>query len=168
MTVMELGALGEFLGVFALVATLIYLSIQVRHARDESETAVLEARTTGTRELSMGVATSDGLSAALAKAFESVGQTTPFETELTSRGLDTQEAHRVWRFFFSQWRLQLTQYMTTTGVQHSALDPALRAVYTTGVGRLFWDNFAVRTPIAFTDHVNQLIAEADEQQETLQ
>ena len=73
MTVMELGALGEFLGVFALVATLIYLSIQVRYARDESEKAVLEARTTGTRELSMGVATSDGLSAALAKAFESVG-----------------------------------------------------------------------------------------------
>ena len=43
MTVMELGALGEFLGVFALVATLIYLSIQVRHARSESEKAVLEA-----------------------------------------------------------------------------------------------------------------------------
>ena len=43
MTVMELGALGEFLGVFALVATLIYLSIQVRYARSESEKAVPEA-----------------------------------------------------------------------------------------------------------------------------
>ena len=33
MSIMELGALGEFFGVFALVATLIYLSIQVRQAR---------------------------------------------------------------------------------------------------------------------------------------
>jgi len=41
MTIMELGALGEFLGVFALVATLIYLAIQVRHARNESEKVVL-------------------------------------------------------------------------------------------------------------------------------
>ena len=68
MSIMELGALGEFLGVFALVATLIYLSVQVRHARNESANAVIQARTTGTRELSMGIATSDGLSAALTKA----------------------------------------------------------------------------------------------------
>lgn len=53
MTIVELGALGEFLGVFALVATLIYLSIQVRYARDESEKAVLEARNSGIRELSL-------------------------------------------------------------------------------------------------------------------
>ena len=86
MTVMELGALGEFLGVFALVATLIYLSIQVRHARGESEKAVLEARTTGMRELALSVATSDGLSAALVKAQEAVeGTPSPFEVALISR-----------------------------------------------------------------------------------
>ncbi len=117
----------------------------------------------------MGIATSDGLSAALVKAFESVGGTTPFETELTSRGLSDQEAHRVWRVFFSQWRLHLTQYETTKGVQHGALDPALRAVYTTGLGRLYWDSMGARmTSPAFNDHVNQLIAEADQQQETQQ
>ncbi len=33
MSIMELGALGEFLGVFALVATLIYLAIQVRQSK---------------------------------------------------------------------------------------------------------------------------------------
>ncbi len=61
MSIMELGALGEFFGVFALVATLIYLSIQVRQARNESANAVVEARATGIRELHMGVATSHGL-----------------------------------------------------------------------------------------------------------
>ena len=64
MSITELGALGEFFGVFALVATLIYLSIQVRHAKNESANALHEARATGIRELHMGVATSDGLAAA--------------------------------------------------------------------------------------------------------
>ena len=30
MTIMELGALGEFVGAFAVVATLIYLAVQIR------------------------------------------------------------------------------------------------------------------------------------------
>ena len=32
MGIMELGALGEFVGAFAVVATLIYLTVQVRHS----------------------------------------------------------------------------------------------------------------------------------------
>ena len=63
MSIMELGALVEFFGVFALVANLIYLSIQVRQARNESASAVVEARKTDIIELHMGVAASDGPSA---------------------------------------------------------------------------------------------------------
>ena len=37
MSIMELGALGEFFGVFALVATLIYLSMQVRKSKRAME-----------------------------------------------------------------------------------------------------------------------------------
>ena len=33
-TIQILGNLGEFVGAFAVVATLIYLTIQVRHSRD--------------------------------------------------------------------------------------------------------------------------------------
>ena len=33
MTIMELGALGEFVGAFAVVATLAYLAVQVRHSK---------------------------------------------------------------------------------------------------------------------------------------
>ena len=93
MSIMELGALGEFLGVFALVATLIYLSVQVRYARSESEKAALEARTAGTIELSLSRAASEGLTAAVVKAEEAVGTAPrPFEAELISRGLE-----RAWR-----------------------------------------------------------------------
>ena len=83
MSILELGALGEFLGVFALLATLIYVAIQVRQARHESEKAVLQARYTRVRELSLSVAASQGLSAALVKAEEAVGEAPrAFEAEL--------------------------------------------------------------------------------------
>ena len=43
MDIMELGALGEFIGAIAVVVTLVYLALQVRHGR--------EALTANTREL---------------------------------------------------------------------------------------------------------------------
>ena len=162
MSIMELGALGEFLGVFALVATLIYLAIQVRHARSESEKAVLEARTTGLRELNVNAAVSEGLSAALVKAEESIGAAPrPFDAELISHGLDRQEAHRVNMWYMANWRHDLTQYETAKREQRSNQDSRLRAIYTRGVGRLFWDNFARQWSSPFTEHVNQLSAEVD-------
>ncbi len=110
MSIMELGALGEFFGVFALVATLIYLSIQVRHAKNESANALHEARATGIRELHMGVATSDSLAAAMTKAMEATETPMhPFVAALIERGLDRQEAQRVREYFFSQWFLHNSQ-----------------------------------------------------------
>ena len=169
MTIMELGALGEFFGVFALVATLIYLSIQVRQARNESANAVVEARATGIRELHMGVATSDGLGAAMTKAMEATETRSiqPFVAALIERGLDHQEAQRVWRFLFAQWFYHMAQYQTTKGEQRRALDPAFLVVYGSGLGRLFWDNFSPvgRVPVrgTFADHVNHLIGEVDQE-----
>ena len=169
MSIMELGTLGEFFGVFALVATLIYLSIQVRQARNESANVLHEARAAGIRELHMGVATSDGLAAAMTKAMEATGgYIQPFNAALIERGLDYQEAHRVWRFFFAQWFYHLAQYQASSGEQRHALDSAFRSVYTSGLGRLFWDNFSpagrpVPVSSTFADHVNRLIREVDQE-----
>jgi hypothetical protein len=164
MSIMELGALGEFLGVFALVATLIYLSVQVRYARSESEKAVLEARTTGIRELSLNLAASEGLTAALVKAEEAIGAApSPFVAELISHGLARDEARRIGSWFLAAWRLDRTQYETANQAQQIDQDDRLRAIYSRGVGRLFWDNFATRRSIPFIAHVNQLLAEADQE-----
>jgi len=167
MSIMELGALGEFLGVFALVATLIYLAVQVRQARSESEKAVLEARTTGIRELNLTMAASDGLVAALVKAEEALGAApNRFEAELVSHGLGREEAHRIAAWYLATWRLDRTQYETANQEQRLDQYDRLRAIYSRGVGRLFWDNFgrrAVRARSPFTEHVNQLLAEADQE-----
>jgi len=46
MSIMELGALGEFVGAFAVVATLVYLAVQIRHnaASTQSSTEVEASR----------------------------------------------------------------------------------------------------------------------------
>ena len=66
---------------------MIYLSIQVRHAKNESANALHEARATGIRELHMGVATSDGLAGAMTKAMEATGSyVQPFNAALIEHG----------------------------------------------------------------------------------
>jgi len=44
MNIMELGALGEFIGAFAVVVTLGYLAVQVRHSKSALETNSQETR----------------------------------------------------------------------------------------------------------------------------
>ena len=44
MTISELGSLGEFVSGFAVLATLIYLSIQVRQAKREAVIAQVQSR----------------------------------------------------------------------------------------------------------------------------
>jgi hypothetical protein len=165
MSIIELGALGEFFGVFALLATLIYVAIQVRQARHESERAVLQASYTGVRELSLSVAASQGLSAALVKAEEAVGEAPrAFEAELIARGLDRQEAYRVYWWYLAQWRHDKAQYESGNQEQQTDQVGRLRAVYSSGVGRLFWDDFARFQNDLFSQHVNQLIAEPEAKQ----
>jgi hypothetical protein len=79
MTIMELGALGEFLGSIAVLVTLVYLSVQIRqntHAMDESKRLAL-AQTYQMR--------SDALQMMLVRAADSehIG---PIITKLTNIG----------------------------------------------------------------------------------
>jgi len=46
-----LGAIGELIGATAVLVTLIYLALQVRHARDDLRRSIQQSRTTAFREL---------------------------------------------------------------------------------------------------------------------
>ncbi len=93
MSIMELGALGEFLAAFAVLITLVYLTIQVRYTREESARAVLQSRAELAIGTQMSSAASDGLSAAYARAAEAIGETpTGFTAELMKRGVSREDA----------------------------------------------------------------------------
>lgn len=45
MTIVELGAFGEFVGSIAVVVSLVYLAVQIRHAGRQTKAASIQART---------------------------------------------------------------------------------------------------------------------------
>ncbi len=167
MSIMELGALGEFVAAVAVLITLIYLTFQVRHTREESTRAVLQSRA----ELSVGTlmssAASDGLSAAYARAAEAVGETpTGFVAELMQRGVSREDAMRLVKAEQANWRRNATSFRLEGRGEN---DNMLRSVYSSGLSRLFWDHFVRDTGGSpdmrlFVEHVNQLLAKAEAQQ----
>ena len=165
MSIMELGALGEFLAAFAVLITLVYLTIQVRYTREESARAVLQSRAELAIGTQMSSAASDGLSAAYARAAEAIGETpTGFTAELMKRGVSREDAMRLRRAQIATWRRNATIFLVEGP---GANDVMLERQYSSGLNRLFWDHFVQDSGTSdtqFIAHVNQLLAEAEAQQ----
>ncbi|MCZ6895592.1 MAG: hypothetical protein O7H40_16315 [Gammaproteobacteria bacterium] len=166
MSIVELGALGEFFGVFALVATLIYLAIQVRGAKEQSEQVVAQARASATTVAMTALATSNELSAAFCKANDILGVSYgQLDAELISRGIDAQDALRLDVWWTARFASDHTEFEGITNKAKN--DTRLVATYGTRLGRLFWDvgprQWFEGSHSPFGDHVNRLLAEADKQ-----
>ncbi len=74
MSIMELGALGEFVAALAVLITLIFLTVQVRYARQESARALMQSRTENGTHIGMGIATSESLAAAHTRVSEALSE----------------------------------------------------------------------------------------------
>ena len=72
MTITDLGSMGEFVSAIAILVTLIYLTIQVRHTRRETAASLLQQRTVAVREMYLAIATSETLSDAMSKAEDAI------------------------------------------------------------------------------------------------
>ena len=162
MSIEELGALGEFLGLFAIIATLIYLSLQVRLTREDSGKAALEARSAAWRDMVMQTVSDNDLTETLLKA-QAAYQEEPstFERELMELGLVHAEANKVFRWMYAQWRMNQVWFQTHSPDQRDDLDATLLATYSSGLGRGFWNHFGGRFggrgKTAFAAHVDGLI-----------
>ncbi len=82
MGIVELGALGEFVGSIAVLATLIYLTFQVREARAESRASLLQHRSDAARNLWISEASNPQLVAALVKGDRALGAEPPMGAAL--------------------------------------------------------------------------------------
>ena len=103
----EVGAIGQVLGSIAVFVTLIYLSIQTRHARSEARRAVSQSNIDGTLQLLMTAATDVQLSSALVKAdLAADAQPRAFVATLMKQGLSQEEAARVDTYYWAQWALR--------------------------------------------------------------
>ena len=160
MSIMELGALGEFVAALAVLVTLVYLTIQIRHTRKESGRAVLQSRAEMAIGTQMSSAASDGLSAAYARAAEAIGEVpVGFTAELMKRGVSREDAMRLRRAQIATWRRNATIFLVEGP---GANDVMLQRQYSSGLNRLFWDHFDSGTSDnQFVAYVNQLLADSD-------
>ena len=117
MTVMELGALGEFVGAIAVVATLVYLAVQIRQntrAMEETKRLALaqtyQMRADALASMLTQAATSDQLGSIIVKLVEAgypedlsvFDQLTPTELGLFRQWQIAQQTH--WDNLFYQYQ----------------------------------------------------------------
>jgi len=90
-----IAAIGQVLGSLAVFITLVYLSVQVRHARGEVRRSVTQSRAEGARELAMNHANNQRLTSTFLKANARLGgPVNPFVTTLMEQsGLTAEEAN---------------------------------------------------------------------------
>ena len=142
MSIMELGALGEFVAALAVLITLIFLTLQVRQARQETARALMQSRTENGTHIGMGIAASESLAGALTRVSEALSeQPSKFADELIQRGVDRTDALRVDRWCMVMWRQHLTTFELSDELGRAQAADIWRNSYSTGTQRLFWDSF---------------------------
>jgi hypothetical protein len=138
-------AIGQLLGSAAVLITLIYLAIQVRHARREVRRSVSESRAAAQRELSLNSANNRELCRIRARANEALGfQPSTFSAALMDRtGLTWEEAYALFFEENAWWsfRTQVIPYIDelSTG-ERREFERVIRTQYGhTPIGRLWYD-----------------------------
>jgi hypothetical protein len=116
MTITDLGSIGEFVSAIAILVTLIYLTIQVRHTQRETAASLLQQRTVAVREMYLAIATSETLSDAMSKAEDAVADgPTGFDATLIEQGgLTRREAYQVSRWYRAMNRVWAGQHQVVT------------------------------------------------------
>ncbi len=127
MTITELGALGEFVGAFAVVATLAYLAIQVRQNTGMMRAQIYQARSDAGQRYQLFVAGSEEMSEILERISDDqrldpakLGTLTPVERRRL-RFLQTAHQQRLGNVFFQYQNGLLDEDFWT------ALKPTIRS-----------------------------------------
>jgi len=146
MTIAELGSIGEFLGSIAVLATLVYLAIQVRHARSEARRTAQVVRNQGVRESWINRAQNPELLDAMIKAEQSLGAVfleQPFVRDLVEQGgLSYREAYLVLCDQIIQWQNWVATVENLEDHSPAAIqrmNAAMKTFYKTGYARHFWE-----------------------------
>lgn len=141
-----LGSYGEFIGSLAILVTLVYLSIQVRQARVQTQVNDRQTREFAIRDFQLNLAGSDGLATALARAREAVGEEMGrgFVQKLVDQGVAHEDAIRVFALYTAEYRNYANTYYTSRDEQQrEANDWSTQFTYGyTKLGALFWENYS--------------------------
>jgi len=136
-----LGNYGEFFASIGVLATLIYLSVQVRLARQESRAVLVQHRNDAVRELWLTLATDEKLAVAYGEGLEKVrGSKMPAHEALEELGMDFGEAVRIERYLAASFFHRQAMYQSALNKEEeSALEQQIVQMYREGLGRIWFD-----------------------------
>ena len=166
MTITDLGSIGEFVSAIAILVTLIYLTIQVRHTRRETAASLLQQRVVAIREMYLAIATSETLSDAMSKAEDAVADgPIGFDARLIDQGgLTRREAYQVSRWYRAMNRVWAGQHQVVTDRwERDRYDGGVSTFYSRRLARVFWQDQKGDEQADFVSHVDRLVAERDAQ-----
>ena len=159
----EVGAIGQMLGSIAVLVTLGYLAVQLRHARAEVRRSVSQGRSAAARELAMQSAGNELLPRANYKAHLALGgRPHAIQQPLADAGLTNDEIGAVIWSQFAFWAYRqstVTQIHELTVGERAEFDIAIRNAYGQGVGRLWYSTSKATLNPDAVRYIDNLLAQ---------
>ena len=158
-----IAAIGQMLGSIAVLFTLGYLAVQVRHAKEQVRRSASQGRSAATREITMQSASNELLLRGNFKAHLALGgQPHPIYQPLVDAGLTDGEIVAV---IYSQvaswahWQSTVTQIHELTVGERTEFDIGIRNFYGHGVGRLWYSTSKATLNPDAVRYVDNLLAQ---------
>ena len=140
-----IGAIGELLSAIAVLATLIYLAVQVRNTKYELRRSFLQNRDNAVRELLLEGMRNSAFVSASSKAINTVGGGRPgLEAVKSIEGISDEEAQVLATNQVAWWfyRVETVNNIDLLpSDERDDFDRHLRSVYLNGVGKVWWDSW---------------------------
>lgn len=159
-----IAAIGQVLGSVAVFVTLIYLSIQTRHAKDATQRAISQGRSEAYRH-QFAWAAEPRMAAIAVKANTALGvPPNPFvERLMKEAGLTREEALALYLFEMTGWNNRLYAIAAIDGmsdIDRYVLDSALVALYGNRVGMapMYYDWVKPNAPPETVRYIDALLA----------
>jgi len=153
-----IAAVGQAVSALALV----FVIVQIRHARAEAQRALSQGRAEGVRDI-LSLATDERVNRLVIKANSTLGtQTFPFAAEISERtGLTSEECSVVFLLQLQWWNhtLQVIPHIDELpAMERVQFDNGIVARFSSGVGRLFYDHMKGANHPDAVDYVENLLA----------
>jgi len=154
-----IGAIGQMLGSVAVLVTLGYLAVQVRHSRTALLGSITLTQAAMVRDQSMAGASDEGLVHLIVKAETAFGGVKhPFVDEMVKRaGLTVEEAQRVYGYQAAWWQIrsESIRYMKELpDSDQEGFDARMRSIFRAGSLDRFW--YETNKPIVTPDAVRYM------------
>ncbi len=160
-----IGAVGELLGSIAVLVTLAYLAVQVRHAQLEARRAVSQGRGEAVREL-YALGTEDRINRLNVKADTALGLLPgPMVSALMNQAeLTREEAFMLIQYWTAWWNyaLQIVANIDElSAMERVTFDRGIRQRWgRTGVGRVYYEAVKLDTHPDAVRYIDNVLAQA--------